>query len=404
MTPNLMARFIDEHNYDVRRTGNARWIDQKCALDAVCFVADCIIDYIRNGGKQPFQSTHIWRSEYAIKNVQLWFGKPDPSKRSTLDEYNKFFRQPMKMLSAAGVLKEDGVVNNAIQFSIENIYLLEYIALRERNSFDFLNLYIEKTLRDSGLWDSFESFFDEQSKVSLEYLKETFEKFCIKYTPINTGVEANRIFIKVLNPLACKYHKKGIIGGRLSPSIITYNKIMYNQTNWRDEYSGKDKNIARGDFVATPSNEQMYQYRVLRAVKNLRQFNDRYNGGKSEVLDKFSVGETATHMHHIFPKNQFKEIAHYLENIIALTSGQHLQRAHPNGKTSVINKDYQYVCLVCKAESIKKNIIENDRESIIYNFDDFMFVLDVGLNTDYFGHLPPTDFSSVVDGIDINYK
>lgn len=70
MTSNILQRFLDEHDYDVRKTGNGRWIDQKCALDAVCFVADCIVDYIQNGGRQPFQSPDIWHSEYAIQNVQ----------------------------------------------------------------------------------------------------------------------------------------------------------------------------------------------------------------------------------------------------------------------------------------------------------------------------------------------
>lgn len=144
MTSNILQRFLDEHDYDVRKTGNGRWIDQKCALDAVCFVADCIVDYIQNGGRQPFQSPDIWHSEYAIQNVQHLFGKPDPTIRTTLDEYNKFFRQPMKMLAAAGVLREDGVVHNTIQFSVENMDVLEYIALRERNSFEFLCLYIER--------------------------------------------------------------------------------------------------------------------------------------------------------------------------------------------------------------------------------------------------------------------
>lgn len=398
-----MAKFINEHNYDVRRTGNGRWIDQKCALDAVCFVADCIVDYIRNGGKQPFQSPDIWKSEYAITNVQHIFGKPDPLRRSTLDEFNKFFRQPMKMLSAAGVLREDGVINNTIQFSIERMEVLEYIALRERNSFDFLCLYIEKTLRDSGLWDSFESFFDEQTKTSLEDLKDVFANFCITYTPINTAVEANRIFIKVLNPLACKFHKKGTIRGRISPSIITYDKIMYNQTNWRDNYAGKDKNVARGDFIPSPSNPEMYQYRISKAVKYLRQFNDKYNGGRSEVVDRFSVGSAATHMHHIFPKNQFREIADYIENIIALTSGQHLQLAHPNGDTSAIDSGFQYTCLICKTESIRKNILDNQGEPIIYKFDDFMHVLDIGLRTDYFGYLPSCEFNLVLNGIELYY-
>ncbi len=31
------------------------------------------------------------------------FSKPDPTDKSTMDEYNKFFRQPLKMLAAAGV-------------------------------------------------------------------------------------------------------------------------------------------------------------------------------------------------------------------------------------------------------------------------------------------------------------
>ena len=211
LTEQSIIDYLEPLDLDIRISGNGRWIDQKCALDAVCFVADCIVDYLRNVGKQPFQSPDIWRSYYAIKNVQLWFGKPDPLIRATIDEYNKFFRQPLKMLAAAGVLKEEGVINNTIQFSVANIHVLEYIALRERNSFEFLCMYIEKTLRDSELWDAFESFFDEQSKESLDSLKNIFANFCIKFTPINTKVESNRIFIKVLNPLACKFHKKGTI-------------------------------------------------------------------------------------------------------------------------------------------------------------------------------------------------
>lgn len=404
MTPNLLSKFINNHNYDIRKSGNGRWIDQKCALDAVCFVADCILDYVRNDGKQPFQSPDIWKSEYSVKNVQLWFGKPDPLKSSTLDEYNKFFRQPLKMLSAAGVLREEGVIKNTIQFSIENIHVLEYIALRERNSFEFLCLYIEKTLQDSGLWDSFESFFDEQNKETFDLVKESFSDFCIKHTPINTKREANRIFIKVLNPLACKNHKRGTVRGRLSDSNITYDKIMYNQPNWSDIQRGKDKNVARGDFRILAEKDSRYEYRVSRAMKNLRRFNDKFNNGNSEIVDRFSVGEKATHMHHIFPRNQFQEIAEYIENLIALTSGQHLQKAHPNGNTQKIDVDYQYLCLICKTESIRKNILENEGQTMIYSFDDFMYVLDVGLKSDYFSHLPTNDFSSVVVGIEINYS
>ena len=284
MTSNILKRFLDEHNYDIRKTSNGRWIDQKCALDSVCFVADCIVDYIHNGGKQPFQSPDIWHSDYSIKNVQYLFGKPSPTIKSTIDEYNKFFRQPMKMLAAAGVLREDGVLRNTIQFSVKNMDVLEYIALRERNAFEFLCLYIEKTLKDSDLWDSFETFLDLQTKESLQELKIKFSNFCIKHTPINTSVEANRIFIKVLNPIACKLHKRGVEKGHLSGVMITYDKLMYNQTNWRDDAIGKDKNIARADFIPQPKTNQMYNYRINKAMKYLRNFNDTYRDGRSEII------------------------------------------------------------------------------------------------------------------------
>ncbi|MBW8324192.1 MAG: hypothetical protein K0M50_05450 [Prolixibacteraceae bacterium] len=53
---------------------------------------------------------------------------------------------------------------------------------------------------------------------------------------------------------------------------------------------------------------------------------------------------------------------------------------------------------------IRKNLTENKGETIIYDFEDFMYVLDVGLKSDYFGHLPVNDYSLVVNGIEINYQ
>lgn len=47
MNNNLIMKFLEEQQYDIRVSGNGRWIDQKCAFDAVCFVADCIMDYIQ---------------------------------------------------------------------------------------------------------------------------------------------------------------------------------------------------------------------------------------------------------------------------------------------------------------------------------------------------------------------
>ena len=400
MTDRMLLEFINSHTYDIRQTGNGRWIDQKCAFDSVSFVADCIVNYLDEGGEQPFQSPNIWHQPYSMNYVQAWFGKPDPNLETTLDEYNKFFRQPMKMLSAAGVLSErkEGIT---IQFSVENMEALRYIALRERNSYQFLCAYIEKTLKDSDLWDWFASFFDEQTKERFDDCKIHFWYFCNQFTPIGTAREAGRIFTKVLNPLACKYGKKGTMRGRLSEYAITLDNLRYNKANFIDEYRGKDKAVSRGDFQQTAA-PTYSDYLVARAKRNLRQFNDTFNNGRSEVVDALGRGP-ATHMHHIFPRSQYQEIAAYMENLIALTSGQHLQEAHPNGNTQVVDRDFQYTCLICKASSIERNLTGNTGEDVIYSFNDFMHVLDVGLSTDYFEALEDNDFTSVLSGIDFNY-
>ena len=404
MTNDVVRDFINEHTYDIRVTGNGRWIDQKCTMDVVCFVADCIVDYIQSGGQQPFQSPDIWRSPYAVQSVQDFFGKPDPMNYSAHDEFNKFFRQPMKMLAAAGVLKENGRKNNTIQFSVENMEILEYIALREKNAYNFLCEYIEKTLRDSGLWGSFERFFEAQDDVEYQNVKDRFTEFSIRYTKINTTVESFRIFTKVLNILACKYRKKGTERGHLSRSFITFDKIMYNQVNWRDELSGKEKNVARRDYIPAPAEDNgYYKYRVNRAIKKLRQFNDKYNRSRSEVTDTMAIGTAATHIHHIFPRSDFEEIADYLENLIALTSGQHLQKAHPEGNTQVIDRDFQYLCLICKTESIKNNIMGMQGVPVIYSFECFTHVLAVGLRKPIFEDLPENDFEAILNQIEVCY-
>ncbi len=405
MTSNLMKMFLDEHTYDIRITGNGRWIDQKCTMDELCFVADCVVNYLDEGGSEPFTSPKIWHAEYSIKNVMELFSKPDPTDASTIDEYNKFFRQPLKMLSAAGVLSEVKV-GTEIQFKVENRDILNYLSLNERNCMEFLCSYIEKTLTDSGLWDYFASFFDEQTKERYQDAKKAFHDFCIKYTPIKNSAEPGRIFAKVINPLAVKYKKKGTERGHMSTKIITLDKIKYNQPNAiRDK--DKDKNISRQQAKMAPivpSVDVSYNYQVAKAMNRLRKFNDKYNASRSEVTDKLGMGAVATHIHHIFPKSSFPTIADYVENLIALTSAQHMQEAHPNGNTQIVDKDFQYLCLVCKTESIRRNLVYGEGITNFYSFDNYMTVLDTGLSSNYFVGLTPDDYNSVISGIEMNYK
>lgn len=401
MNRRIVEDYLVDKNFDIRLSRNGRWMDQKCTYDAICFVADCIIEYVRNGGEQPFEAPTIWHSNYAEDNVQAVFSKPDPNLRSTLDEYNKFFRQPMKMLAAAGILNEEG--RNPIHFSVANMKMLEYIALRERNACEFLCLYIEKTLKDSGIWNIFDEFYCRQDSDSFETIKQSFEQFCYDNTPINNRPETGRIFTKVLNPISYKKKKKGAKRGRLSNGIITLGDISYNRPNWRDELAGKDKNVSRGDYARDERSEPSDAYKIRRAVKNVRYWNDQFRNSKSEILDEAGLGSKATHMHHIFPKHEYPDLAYIPENIIALTSAQHLQYAHPDGNTQRIEQSYQYKCLQAKVLSIKRNLLEAPDDSTIYSFGNLVSMLDEGLDTDFFSSLDENDFDGIMQGLDLHF-
>lgn len=396
MTENLLKQFIDRHHYDIRESGNGRWIDQKCAPDEVSFVAECVLTYIEETGNKVFESPDVWHSDYAVQRVQEFFGKPDPLNQATTDEYNKFFRQPLKMLSAAGVLKENGRVDNTIQFEVVDADVLSFIARNDWNAYIFLHYYIEKTLKDSGMWDMFATFFDVQSKENYNCLKDGFSNFCIAHTPIKTKIEANRIFAKVLNPLSCKYHKLGTCRGRMSTFDITFSMLSYNQSNWRD--ADKPKNVARSDFAKSVSPSPAATYFVTKAKDEVRKFNQQFNSGHSEVIGKGSGGE-ATQMHHIFPQHEYSDLAAFVENIIAITPTQHYTMAHPGNNTSKIDKEFQLISLLAKSESIKKNILLGWGTPNFYSFNKFTFMLDEGMQCDYFGNLDENDFTAVYDGI-----
>ena len=400
-----IQRFLDEHDYDVRKTHNGRWIDQKCTMDVVCLVSDCIVEYTSNKPDKTFTVNDIWYSDYTVENVQQIFSKPDPTEKAS-NEYDKYFGQPIKLLDAAGIIHGEKS-GRGYTYSIVNQELLEYISFRERNSYNFLCLYIEKVLKDSGIYRMFEYFFRLQDKNSFKELKDAYTSFTIQNTPINGATECGRIFTKVLNPLACKYKKCGTERGHLSKDIITQDMIMYNQRNWRDILSEKPKDMTRVDYEVTlpkPDDDYMTTYRINRAKRNLRRFNDLYRDGKTELFDERHIMDPATQMHHIFPTNEFPSIADYLENLIALTPTQHFSYAHPNNNTQYIHRAYQYLCLIAKTGAIRDNLLGKKHEPIIYDFYLYQTVLNTGLETDEFFDVQEMDFDGLLNRIEKYYE
>lgn len=404
LTQQQIIEFCNKHDYDIRKSGNGRWIDQKCAADVVTVIADCIYNYELENKNGTFTTADIWHYQYAVENVESIFKKPGVESQAAKNEYDKFFQQPMEMLANADVLIKTKHGNKNI-YRVNDIDVLEYIALRERNALFFLKTYIERVLIDSGLYPTFENFFELQTKDAYETVKKTFSNFTIKYTKINGEVECNRIFIKVLNPLAYFKNSCGTEKGRLSEQIITYDMLMYNRNNFRDIYADKPKGITRKEYATrnpVEVNEAYYHYQSAKAKRYLRIFNEQNRDGQTEHLEQAHMSDKAIHMHHIFPESVYPEICYYLENIIALTPTQHLNYAHPNGHTQEINEQYQHLLLLSKADRIHENLTDSTIEKI-YEFSNFLFVLNVGFDNDDVLDIMDMDFCAVVNAINIHY-
>lgn len=85
-----IINFCNKYNYDVRITGNGRWIDQKCTADVLTVVADCIYNFVLNNENKDFTTPDIWHYKYTIENVESIFKKPGVESLSAKNEYDKF--------------------------------------------------------------------------------------------------------------------------------------------------------------------------------------------------------------------------------------------------------------------------------------------------------------------------
>ena len=366
----VINEYLSQFDLDVRKSHNARYVDQKCTPDIVCFMADCVMNMIAT--KPVFVINDVWETEYFIQNSRVIFNKPWANDKKAYNEYNKVLSQPLKLLAYAHVLNVEKI-NCALTFSVANEDLLDYISRKDRNAYNFLYCYFMKVMSDSG----FSKFFDEYTKESVsnpiaarEVLYDRYYRFINGNTPTHSRLDIRRMFHKVVNVFAVEHHLRGSSG-----KLTYYSDLMYNKKNWRD--IDKDKTVTRQEALNPEIKERqeaINTYYVQKAIALIRKIHS-----DSEVKDSWGNGE-ATQVHHIFPKAQFPQIAHYVENLILLTATQHNTKAHPNNKTQQINKDYQLVCLLAKADTIENSLqLVGDK---YYRKESFVYVINTGLATD----------------------
>lgn len=401
-----IIEFCNHHDYDLRKSGYGRWIDQKCTPDVVWSVSDFVLNYVDTVSPQ-FTPTDIWKSEYAKLTIAETFSKPGTDEKTAENEYDKVFSQPLNLFWYAGILKDVGTKGRHL-YEIENREVLEFIARNDVYSLRFLQCYIEKVLRDSGLYRYFETFFDNQNDTQFNILKQAFIDFYHEYTPIKKEFEPKRIFTKVLNPLAFKNSKRGTERGRMSPHIINRSDMMYNQDNFRDAYSDKPKGVTRQEWLAAhpqvDRRDGYFEQMMNRAKRILKDNIAEYRNRVSELtqfVPEFDDYVEATQMHHIFPKHEFPEIMHHVENLIALTPNQHYGLAHPMNNTQIIDIGVQKTLLVAKTLSIAHNLSGN--EDPIYDFSTLLYVLRVGLDDESVLEITDGDYNDVLHCINMHY-
>ena len=408
LTTEDIENFCNSNNYDIRISHNGRWIDQKCTPDVVWSIADFVLNYVDNVSNQ-FTVKDIWQSDYAKETIAETYSKPDTDIATAENEYDKVFSQPLCMLCYAGVIRDISTSPNRHLYEIENRDILEYIARNDLYSLKFLQCYIEKVLKDSGLYNVFNRFFQSQTKYDFEDMKQSFIDFYHRYTPIKKEFEPKRIFTKVLNPLSYKYSKRGTERGHLSPNLITRSDLMYNRDNFRDIYRDKPKGVTRTDWLAQHPQIDIrngyFEQMMARTKRILKDCIFEYRNNLSE-LTQFSNTHNDTvpalQIHHIFPKSDFPEIMHYLENLIALTPNQHYGFAHPCNNTQKIDLDAQKELLIAKTSSIKYNL-SSKAEEHIYEFGKLLDVLRIGWDDESVMDIALNNYTDVIHAINSHY-
>ena len=409
LTLDDIENFCTSHNYDLRVSHNGRWIDQKCTPDVVWSISDFVLNYVDNVCEQ-FSVKDIWQSNYAKETIAETYSKPDTNEKTAENEYDKVFSQPLCLLCYAGVIKDVSDSPNRHLYVIEDRDVLEYIARNDLNSLKFLQCYIEKVLRDSNLYSVFNTFLEEQTRQSFDILKETFIDFYHKYTQIKGDYEPKRIFTKVINPIAYKYSKKGTSGGHLSKEIIVRSDLMYNRDNFRDVYKDKPKGVTRTEWLAQHPKIKIrngyFEQMMSKAKRFLKDYVSEHRNNLSELTqfsDKYNDNLPASQIHHIFPKSEFPEIMHYLENLIALTPNQHYGFAHPKNNTQKIDLEAQKELLIAKTASIQYNL-SSMHEEHIYEFSKLLDVLKIGWDDETVLEITSNNYNEVIHAINTHYE
>ena len=99
-----ITNHLQRFDFDVRKSKDARFMDQKVTPDVLSIIADCVLNFDADRNIE-FTKDDIWNDNYFNTNVKGIFNKPDAQNETTRQEYDKFTSQPLRTLAYSGVLE-----------------------------------------------------------------------------------------------------------------------------------------------------------------------------------------------------------------------------------------------------------------------------------------------------------
>lgn len=345
--------------------------EQKTTPDLLWCVAHVILDVTKNNRALIFSDKDIRQSPVFNSLMQDYFSKPPQEEAE--NEYNKVSSYQLDVLTFAGTLESVG--RRPKKYRVNNLAILEYIAINDLNASRFLSEYTEKFLRDNGLWTVFDTYRQNPNQSNHLLAKEAYWN----WARVNTAVKGDdrrhtyRVFNKIFNVFCYKYRVPGEDASNITTGPCPYSFLIYNRTNFRDENmpSGMTRQQYRDEVLSEIDQEGVVET-LLQKVKDT--IKEKY-GNDSEIKEeRFGyLPNGGVHVHHILPRHSFPQFSLSRENLIALTPGQHLSFAHIEANTRTISPQFQIVCLRKKFEHLKQSLTHGET---FYDLSEFVRVLN----------------------------
>ena len=349
--------------------------EQKTTPDLLWCVAHVILDLTKEDANRVFSDDDVRESSVFNSLMQDYFSKPPQEEAE--NEYNKVSSYQLGVLSFAGILDQTGA--RPKRYRVNVMEALEYIAVNDFNATRFLGEYTEKFIQDNGLSDVFENYRRNPNQDNHLHAKEAYWNWARAHTAIKGDDRKHtyRVFNKMFNVFCYKNRLPGEDASNITLGACPYTFLIYNRENFRDK--DMPTGMTRQQYyneVLSEIDEEGVVETLLQKAKDAVKLK---HGNNSEIQDP-GLGylpNGGIHVHHILPRHSYSQFSLTKENLISLTPGQHLSRAHIEANTRTINQEFQIICLKKKFEHIRASLDAGDN---FYDLKEFIKILNTCFN------------------------